>query len=114
MVFNVGLALAFLLSVGKAFSKLLTRLLPDPPQAANPATPLYLDQAALSSRHRGAVQCLRVRRCALADMVVQMLQRLPDVLFQGNRNSAPSIVANGRSVDLLGRLHPFVSGRHRR
>jgi phosphate:Na+ symporter len=100
VLFNVCLALAFLLSV-ENFAKLLTRLLPDSPPAANPATPLYLDQAGLSS---GTVALANASRETLrmADMVTQMLQRLPEVMVNESRGAAPEIVANGRSVDLLG------------
>ncbi|HEY2683133.1 MAG TPA: Na/Pi cotransporter family protein [Steroidobacteraceae bacterium] len=100
VLFNVCLALAFLLSV-ENFAKLLTRLLPEAPPAANPATPLYLDQAGLSS---GTVALANASRETLrmADMVTQMLQRLPEVVVNESRGAAPEIVANGRSVDLLG------------
>jgi phosphate:Na+ symporter len=100
VVFNVCLALAFLLSV-ENFAKLLTKLLPDLPAAANPAAPLYLDQAGLSS---GTVALSNASRETLrmADMVTQMLQSLPEVMVNESRGAVPAIVANGRTIDLLG------------
>lgn len=100
VLFNVCLALSFLLSV-ENFAKLLTRILPDLPRAANPAAPMYLDQAGLSS---GTVALTNASRETLrmADMVVQMLQGLPEVLVNESRSAATAVVANGRSVDLLG------------
>jgi phosphate:Na+ symporter len=99
VLFNVFLALGFLLFV-EHFAKLLTKALPDLPQSANPATPLYLDQAGLSS---GAVALANASRETLriADMVAQMLQRLPEVLVNESRGAAAAVVGNGRSVDLL-------------
>ena len=99
VIFNVSLALAFLL-FAEHFAKLLTKALPDLPQSANPATPLYLDQAGLSS---GTVALANASRETLrmADMVAQMLQRLPEVLVNESRDAAAAIVDNGRSVDLL-------------
>jgi phosphate:Na+ symporter len=102
VLFNVCLALAFLLSV-ESFSKLLMKMLPDLPLTSNPATPVYLDRAGLSS---GTVALSNASRETLrmADMVAQMLQRLPDVLFDGNRSASTPILADGRSVDVLGDL----------
>jgi phosphate:Na+ symporter len=99
VIFNVSLALAFLL-FAEHFAKLLTKALPDLPQSANPATPLYLDQAGLSS---GTVALANASRETLrmADMVAQMLQRVPEVLVNESREAAAAIVDNGRSVDLL-------------
>jgi phosphate:Na+ symporter len=99
VLFNVSLALAFLLFV-EPFAKLLTQTLPDLPQSANPATPVYLDAAGLSS---GTVALANASRETLrmADMVSEMLQRLPDVLVNENRGAATAIVNNGRSVDQL-------------
>jgi phosphate:Na+ symporter len=99
VLFNIFLALAFLLFV-EHFSRLLTRFLPDLPRSANPATPLYLDPAGLSS---GTVALANASRETLrmADMVAQMLQRLPEVLVNESRGAAAAIVENGRSVDLL-------------
>jgi phosphate:Na+ symporter len=100
VLFNVCLALIFLLSV-ENFAKLMCRWLPDRPQAANPATPLYLDPSGLSS---GTVALSNASRETLrmADMVLNMLQRLPEVLLNERRVAASAIIENGRSVDLLG------------
>jgi phosphate:Na+ symporter len=100
VLFNVCLALIFLLSV-EHFAKLMCRWLPDRPQAANPATPLYLDPSGLSS---GTVALSNASRETLrmADMVSDMLQQLPEVLLNERRVAASAIVENGRSVDLLG------------
>jgi len=99
VLFNVVLALAFLLFV-EPFAKLLTKVLPDLPRSTNPATPLYLDRAGLTS---GTVALANASRETLrmADMVAQMLQRLPEVLLNESRGAAAAIVENGRSVDLL-------------
>jgi phosphate:Na+ symporter len=99
VLFNVLLALVFLLFV-EHFAKLLTKALPDLPQNASPATPLYLDQAGLSS---GTVALANASRETLrmADMVAQMLQQLPEVLVNESRGAAAAVVENGRSVDLL-------------
>jgi phosphate:Na+ symporter len=100
VLFNVCLALIFLLFV-ENFAKLMCRWFPDRPQAANPATPLYLDPSGLSS---GTVALSNASRETLrmADMVSDMLQRLPEVLLNERRVAASAIIENGRSVDLLG------------
>jgi phosphate:Na+ symporter len=38
----------------------------------------------------------------MADMVTQMLQSLPEVMVNESRGAVPAIVANGRTIDLLG------------
>jgi phosphate:Na+ symporter len=100
VLFNVCLALIFLLSVER-FAKFMCRWLPDRPQTANPATPLYLDPSGLSS---GTVALSNASRETLrmADMVSEMLRRLPEVLLHERRVAASAIIENGRSVDLLG------------
>jgi phosphate:Na+ symporter len=100
VLFNVGLALIYLLSVDN-FARLMCRWLPDRVQAVNPATPVYLDPAGLSS---GTVALSNASRETLrmADMVSEMLQQLPDVLFDEQRLAATAIIENGRTVDLLG------------
>jgi phosphate:Na+ symporter len=93
------LALAFFLFV-EPFAKPLTKVLPDLPRSTDPATPLYLDRAGLSSGTLALANASR-ETLGMADMVAQMLQRLPEVLVNESRGAAAAVVENGRSVDLL-------------
>jgi phosphate:Na+ symporter len=79
----------------------LTRWLPDPPQPADPARPVYLDVAALDSATVALANASR-ETLRMADMVDSMLRDTLGVIYRDDRARAEAVSANGRCVDKLG------------
>jgi phosphate:Na+ symporter len=99
-VFNLGLALLFILPTER-MARLLIRVLPDPPKPADPAAPLYLEPAALDAATIALTNASR-ETLRMADMVEAMLRGALEVLRLGDRRRAADISRAGRVVDRLG------------
>jgi phosphate:Na+ symporter len=99
-VFNLGLALLFVLPAER-MARLLIRVLPDPPKPADPAAPLYLEPAALDAATIALTNASR-ETLRMADMVKAMLRDALEVLRLGDRRRAAEISRAGRVVDRLG------------
>lgn len=102
-LFNLILAAAFLPWV-HTFARLLTRLVPDKPQATLPGAPLYLDPKA---RENPAVALALATREALrmADTLEGMLNGLRAALIVGDRGP---IQATRQLDDVLDRLNSAI------
>jgi phosphate:Na+ symporter len=98
-LFNLATALLFLPVLGP-FSRLLMRLLPARPTAADPSQPLYLDETA---REMPAVALAGAAREALrmADVVEAMLRGSLDALVGGDRMQLPPIKRMDTVLDRL-------------
>jgi phosphate:Na+ symporter len=100
LAFNVLLACVFLGPVG-SLARRLTHWLPDPPAAADPAKPMYLDVAALDSATVALANASR-ETLRMADMVDSMLRDTLAVIYRDDRVRAESVSSTARSVDRLG------------
>jgi phosphate:Na+ symporter len=100
LLFNVALALAFLGPV-RAFARLLTRWLPDPPLAVDPGRPLHLDAAALDSATVALANASR-ETLRMADMIDLMLRDAMKVVSGQSIGRGVAVAAAGSSVDQLG------------
>lgn len=98
--FNLGLALVFLLPVNK-LAQWLVRLLPEPPQPADPGVPLYLEDAALESAGVALVNAQR-ESMRMADMVEDMLKGLVEVFGKEDSARAAAISRMDPCLDRLG------------
>src|SRR5882757_1930030 len=99
LLFNLALALVFLVPVG-ALARLLTRWLPDPPLSADPGRPVHLDAAALDSATVALANASR-ETLRIADMIDAMLRDTLDITCRESLGRATAVAA-GRSVDQLG------------
>jgi phosphate:Na+ symporter len=100
LLFNVALAVVFLLPVG-ALARLLTRWLPDRPSPADPGRPLHLDAAALDSATVALANASR-ETLRMADMIDAMLRDTLEITCRETFGRANAVAAAGRSVDQLG------------
>jgi phosphate:Na+ symporter len=100
VVFNLVLALVFLPTV-KRLAGLLIRLLPDPPQPADPGRPMYLEAAALDSATVALANATR-ESLRMADMVEGMLKNSLEAFRTQNRELASGVSATDRAIRQLG------------
>ena len=100
LLFNLALALVFLVPVG-ALARLLTRWLPDPPLSADPGRPVHLDAAALDSATVALANASR-ETLRIADMIDAMLRDTLEITCRESLGRATAVAAAGRSVDQLG------------
>ena len=107
--FNLVTALLFLPVLGP-FSKLLVRLLPARVTLADPARPLYLDEAA---REMPAIALAGAAREALrmADVLETMLRGALDTLDRGDRTQVAAVKGLDTVLDRLnGAIKGYLTG----
>jgi phosphate:Na+ symporter len=109
LAFNLVLAVATLPLLGP-FGRLLTRLLPAPPAAADAAAPRYLDPEAVSTPavalSNAAREVLRI-----ADEVEAMLRDASAALRRGDADRAKATARRDDVVDGLHRaVHAYLAG----
>jgi phosphate:Na+ symporter len=97
--FNVALALLFMLPLN-AVAALLTRWLPNRPQAADPAAPLYLDETALATPSV-ALACAARETLHIGDIVATMLRQTMSALMTDDRRLVGEISRMDDAVDKL-------------
>jgi len=97
--FNVALAALFFLPLN-AVAALLTRWLPDRPQAADPAAPLYLDETALATPSV-ALACAARETLHIGDIVATMLRQTMTALMTDDRRLVGEISRMDDAVDRL-------------
>ena len=98
--FNLGLALLFIVPV-ESLSRLLVRLLPEPPRPSDPGMPMYLDDGALGSANVALANAVR-ESMRMGDMVEGMLKNLVQVFGKDDRASAAAIGRTDQWLDRLG------------
>jgi len=101
--FNVALAALFILPLG-GLARLLARLLPERKATADPATPLYLDPAALASPSL-ALTCAAREVLHMGDIVEGMLRRSMQAFLTDDRKLVADIERMDNAVD---RLHESI------
>lgn len=97
--FNVALAVLFILPLNTV-AALLTRWLPDRPQAADPAAPLYLDETALATPSV-ALACAARETLHIGDIVATMLRQTMTALMTDDRRLVGEISRMDDAVDRL-------------
>jgi phosphate:Na+ symporter len=100
LLFNVALALGFLLPVG-GLARLLIRWMPDLPAPTDPGRPVHLDAAALDSATVALANASR-ETLRMADMIDAMLRETMEFTARETFARADSVAAAARSVDQLG------------
>ena len=98
--FNLVLALALLPFLGP-LARALERLMPQRVAAADPATPLYLDDAALETPSIALGHAAR-EALRMVDVLDSMIESVADALRMGDRES---VARARRSDDVLDRLN---------
>ncbi|HEY7247240.1 MAG TPA: Na/Pi cotransporter family protein [Xanthobacteraceae bacterium] len=101
--FNIALAALFILPLG-GLAQLLARLLPERKATADPATPLYLDPAALGSPSL-ALTCAAREVLHMGDIVEGMLRRSMQAFLSDDRKLVADIERMDNAVD---RLHESI------
>lgn len=99
LFFNLAVATAFILPLDW-IAQLLVRVLPDRKQAADPATPLYLDDDALGAPSV-ALACAARETLHLGDLVEMMLRRSMAALMSNDRRLVAEVSRMDNSVDQL-------------
>jgi phosphate:Na+ symporter len=102
-LFNLGTAALFILPLG-AFARVLERLVPDEKPRQDPATPVYLDEAALGTPPLALASAER-ESLRMGDMVQTMLDRSMTALMTGDRNVVDEV---SRMDDVIDRLHKAI------
>jgi phosphate:Na+ symporter len=97
--FNLALAIIFILPLGWLAS-LLTRFLPERAKPNNPATPLYLDEAALGTPSV-ALACAEREVLHLGDIVETMLRQAMTALMTDDRRLVAEVSRMDNAVDKL-------------
>ena len=97
--FSLLLALLFI-GLTDALAKLLTRLLPEPEQVADPGLPQYLDEAGLEVANIGLANAAR-EALRMADMLSSMLCRVAQLLRNSEPANADEVRRIDQSLDLL-------------
>jgi phosphate:Na+ symporter len=97
--FNLVLAIVFILPLGWLAS-LLTRFLPERAKPNNPATPLYLDEAALGTPSV-ALACAEREVLHLGDIVESMLRQAMTALMTDDRRLVAEVSRMDNIVDKL-------------
>lgn len=107
--FNLALALIFIAPV-ESFSRLLIRLLPEPPKPADAGLPQYLDEGALDSASVALANAAR-ESMRMADMVENMLKGLVEVFGKDDRQRATAIGRMDSTLDRLGvAIREYLAG----
>jgi phosphate:Na+ symporter len=101
--FNVALAALFILPLG-GLARVLAPLLPERKATADPATPLYLDPAALGSPSL-ALTCAAREVLHMGDIVETMLRRSMQAFLTDDRKLVAEIERMDNAVD---RLHESI------
>ena len=97
--FNLVLAIVFIFPLGWLAS-LLTRLLPERAKPNDPATPLYLDETALSTPSV-ALACAEREVLHLGDIVETMLRQAMTALMTDDRRLVAEVSRMDNAVDKL-------------
>jgi phosphate:Na+ symporter len=97
--FNLVLAIVFIAPLGW-LATLLTRFLPERAKPNNPATPLYLDEAALSTPSV-ALSCAEREVLHVGDIVETMLSQTMTALMTDDRRLVADISRMDNAVDKL-------------
>jgi phosphate:Na+ symporter len=100
LLFNIALAAIFLGPID-ALARQLSRWLPDPPAAADPARPLHLDAAALGTATVALANASR-ETLRIADMIEAMLRDTLEIICRDHLIRAQAVSAAARCVDQLG------------
>jgi phosphate:Na+ symporter len=98
-LFNVALAALFIGPL-PALAKFLRWLLPEPAASADPATPIYLDAAAISTPSL-ALTCAAREALHMGDLIEQMLRKTIDALMTDDRRMVAEIERTDNAVDKL-------------
>jgi phosphate:Na+ symporter len=98
-VFNVALALAFVFLLD-GIARVLVWLLPEPAKQADPALPLYLDEAAISSPSVALV-CAARETLHMGDVIEAMLKEAMTALSNNDRKLAAEVSRMDNIVDRL-------------
>ena len=98
--FNLALALLFIVPV-QVLSKLVVRLLPEPPRPADPGVPLYLDENALGSANVALANATR-EAMRTVDLAENMLRGLIDAFEKDDSARAAQIGKMDSAIDRLG------------
>jgi phosphate:Na+ symporter len=98
-LFNVVMALAFILPLG-AIAAGLRRFLPDQPKPADPGTPLYLDETALRTPAI-ALACAARETLRIGDLIDTMLRLSWTALVTDDRKLVAEISRMDNAVDRL-------------
>ena len=98
-VFNVALALAFIFLLD-GIARVLVWLLPEPAKLADPAVPLYLDEAAISSPSVALV-CAAREALRMGDVIEAMLKQAMTALSNNDRKLAAEVSRMDNIVDRL-------------
>lgn len=97
--FNLFTAALFFIILPQ-FAKLLEKLLPEKKQTADPSTPLYLDENALSLPSV-ALACAARETLRMGDIVQNMLTDGMTALMNGDRKVAAEVCRKDNAVDSL-------------
>jgi phosphate:Na+ symporter len=99
IAFNVGTAIIFI-GLLDTMSRLLTRLLPDRVQEADPARPRYLDETALESPSLALADAGR-ETLRMGDLVEIMLRKVMAAMMSGDRALVDQVSKMDNIVDGL-------------
>jgi phosphate:Na+ symporter len=102
-LFNVLTAIAFVFFLDQ-LALLLMRILPDRKQAANPATPLYLDDPAIGGPPVALASAAR-ETLHMGDIVEEMLRKAMRVLLTDDRRLMAEV---SRMDNVVDRLHEAI------
>jgi phosphate:Na+ symporter len=97
--FNLALAVLFILPLG-TYARLLTLLLPERKEVADPAAPLYLESAVLSTPMLALTGAAR-EVLHMGDIVESMLSRTMTAFLSDDRKLVAEIESMDNSVDKL-------------
>jgi phosphate:Na+ symporter len=99
ILFNVGTAILFI-GLLDAMSRLLTWLLPDRVQEADPARPRYLDESALETPSLALADAAR-ETLRMGDQVEVMLRKVMTAMMTGDRALVEQVSKTDNVVDSL-------------
>src|SRR6187402_315027 len=99
IAFNVGTAVIFI-GLLDTMSRLLTRLLPDRVQEADPARPRYLDETALETPSLALADAAR-EALRMGDLVEVMLRKVMTAMMTGDRTLVDQVSKMDNIVDSL-------------
>jgi phosphate:Na+ symporter len=102
-LFNVVLAIAFMFFLDR-LARFLIHILPDRKQAANPATPLYLDEPTIGGPTVALASAAR-ETLHMGDLVEEMLRKAMRVLLTDDRRLMAEVSRMDNAVD---RLHEAI------
>ena len=97
--FNIAVALVFILLLDQ-LAWLLVRLLPEPAKSPDPATPLYLDEAAIHMPSV-ALACAAREALHMGDVVETMLRKTMTALMANDRKLVAEVSRMDNIVDRL-------------